>query len=228
MEDDTFRWPVPPQTNINRENLMLRIDFFESSVRIIDMDESADISRVKFVSAQDIAKALTRDLSLGTPLLKPQVIRWMNCAHGETYYLWDEPRIRRIALKQHFDKPAKRYLIPTPGLIFLCSIGKSPMVYAAKRRPTNMKDLVYRAPFANVFDNGGVCAGSHKWPIDPYQIPDSFFTSFFSPTANLENRSVKFPHNIIQMWEYLHKNKVQKYPLSDLVQHGTMIDLKME
>lgn len=51
----------------------------------------------------------------------------------------------------------------------------------------------------------------------------SFFVSFFSFTANYRNRSVSFPDNIVHLWEHLDNKK--KFPMADLVKHGTVKDL---
>ena len=86
-----------------------------------------------------------------------------------------------------------------------------------------MSDIVYRAPLCNVFQSGRVCPGNHRFPRDVAEVPDSFFRSFFSPTADLQNRSAKFPQNVVHLWEFLDGKK--KYPLSDLVKHGRVQDL---
>jgi hypothetical protein len=47
--------------------------------------------------------------------------------------------------------------------------------------------------------------------------------SFFSATADLSHRSQKYPKNVLQLWKYLDGKK--KFPLDDLVEHGTISDL---
>jgi len=59
--------------------------------------------------------------------------------------------------------------------------------------------------------------------MDVAKVPDSFFRSFFSATADLNNRSVMFPGNVVHLWEFLNKKK--KYPMADLVKMGTLVDL---
>ncbi len=59
--------------------------------------------------------------------------------------------------------------------------------------------------------------------MDVGKIPDSFFRSFFSSTADLRDRSVMFPENVVHLWEFLDKKK--KYPMDDLVKMGTVKDL---
>jgi hypothetical protein len=47
--------------------------------------------------------------------------------------------------------------------------------------------------------------------------------SFFSPTADLQNRSQRFTKNVVLLWEFLDKKKT--FPMDDLVKHGTLKDL---
>ena len=120
-------------------------------------------------------------------------------------------------------KSPKRYKIPLPGLIFICQPGTTPWVYAVKRKPTKETDAIYAAPVANLFANGRSCPGSHKYPNRVADIVESFFTSFFSPTADLHGRSIKFPQNVVHLWEFLDKKK--RFPMDDLVKLGTVRDL---
>lgn len=137
--------------------------------------------------------------------------------------IYDEPQVRPLALLLDVGKPPIRFKVPLPGLIFLCRPGSPPWVYAVKKKPTKETDTIYKAPLANVFANGRTCPGSHEFPVRVADIVQSFFMSFFSATADLENRSHKFPQNVIYLWEHL--NNKNKFPMGDLVQHGTVRDL---
>jgi hypothetical protein len=117
----------------------------------------------------------------------------------------------------------RRFNIPLPGLIFLCSPGKPPYVYAAKKLPAGPKEKVYKAPLCNVYDDGRTCPGNHKYPNNVAEIPNNFFISFFSEAANLQGRSKKHPKNIAKLWEEL--DGQEAYPLGDLEEHGQVEDL---
>jgi len=92
-----------------------------------------------------------------------------------------------------------------------------------KKKPTRETDIVYKAPLCNLYANGRSCPGNHRYPTRVADIVQSFFISFFSATADLRNRSVKFPSNIVHLWEYLDKKK--RFPKEDLVKHGQVRDL---
>lgn len=137
--------------------------------------------------------------------------------------LYVEPQVRQVALQEDIGKPPRRFKIPLPGLIFLCRAGSPPWLYAVKKKPTKETDIVYKAPLANIFADGRTCPGTHKFPARVGDIVHSFFISFFSATADLRNRSVKFPGNVIHLWEFLDGKR--KYPMDDLIRHGTISDL---
>ena len=110
-----------------------------------------------------------------------------------------------------------------PGLIFLCSPGRPPRIFAAKKRPRDAHQVIYHAPLFNVFGDGRTCAGTHKYPGDAEEIPESFFTSFFTREAIYGGRSKKYPKDLLQLWEELDGQK--RYPLGDLVPVGKVEDI---
>jgi len=177
----------------------------------------------KVVSAMDVSHALASELSFGSGLLPPGTIWWRNTRSGTVVAIYVEKHLRQVALQKNIKKAPKRFKIPMPGLIFLCQPGKAPWVFAVKSKPKKEADIVYKAPLANIHANGLSCAGSHKYPARLEDTVESFFISFFSATADLHNRSKQFPENVIHLWEFLDKKK--RYPLADLVEHGTISDL---
>ena len=182
-----------------------------------------DVAATKIVSAMDVAHALASELSFGSGLLPPGTLWWRNTRGGPVFALYVEPRIWKVALQEEVQKPPHRFTIPLPGLIFLCTPGQPPWVYAVKKKPTKGTDIVYRAPLANIFNNGRSCPGNHKYPTRVADMVASFFTSFFSATADLQHRSQQFPESVVHLWEFLDKKK--RYPMADLVRHGTLKDL---
>jgi len=216
-----FSWAVPEQLEVPPDPLKLRLDFHNHAVVQYLFD--GDVCATKVVSAMDVAQALSRELPSNTGLLPKNTLWWGNTPEGPIFALWEEPKVWKLALQDEALKAPRRFECPMPGLVFLCSLGKAPWVFAMKRRPTKQSDIVYEAPLCNIFKNGRVCPGNHKFPLDVGKIPDSFFRSFFSSTADLRDRSVMFPENVAHLWEFLDKKK--KYPMDDLVKMGTVKDL---
>ena len=216
-----YKWAVPDELKVPADPLRLRLDFHHQAV-VMTMFEGEAVN-TKVVSAMDVAHALASDLSFGTGLLPPGAIWWENTRGGPLFALYVEPKVRKLALQEVANKPPRRFTIPLPGFIFLCSPGEPPWVYAIKKKPTKESDIVYRAPLCNIFSNGRSCPGNHRYPERIADIVQSFFMSFFSPTADLQNRSQRFQKNVVLLWEFLDKKKT--FPLDDLVKHGTVKDL---
>jgi len=216
-----FKWAVPDQLEVPLDPLKLRLDFCNHATVIHLFD--GDVATTYEVSAMDVAQALSRELPTSTGILPKNTLWWANSKEGPLIALWEEAKVWKLALEEEALQAPRRFVCPMPGLVFLCTPGKTPWVFAVKRRPTKPSDIVYQAPLCNVFATGRVCPGSHQFPMEVAKIPDSFFRSFFSPTAELRNRSRMFPENVVHLWEFL--NKKPKYPTNDLVRMGTVQDL---
>jgi len=221
MGDNSVQWAIPSELEVPADPLRLRLDFHHQAVVMTLFDP--ETTERKIVSAMDVSHALASELSFGSGLLPPKTIWWENTRNGPIFALYEEPRIRRLALQEVATKPPRRLTIPLPGFIFLCSPGKPPWVFAVKKKPTKESDVVYKAPLCNVYADGRSCPGNNKYPTRVADIVESFFISFFSPAVDLRNRSVKFPGNLILLWEYLDKKKT--FPNADLVRHGLVKDL---
>lgn len=221
IEKPGFSWAVPKELGIPPDPLRLRLDFFHQATIMTFFQGESTITRL--VDAMDVAHALASDLTFGTGLLPPGTIWWQNTRAGPVFALYVEPKVWRLTLQTDIKKEPRRFDVPLPGLVFLCTPGQPPWVYAVKRKPTKETDTVYRAPLANIFADGRSCPGSHKYPTRVADIVKSFFISFFSATADLGHRSKKFPKNVISLWEFLDGKK--RFPLDDLEKYGIVADL---
>lgn len=218
---ESFAWAVPPSLGIPPDPLRMRVDFHHQAVVMTFFKGETATSKV--VSAMDIAHALASELSFGSGLLPDGALWWRNTRSGTVIALYVEPQVRQLTLQEYVEKPPRRFKVPLPGLIFLCRPGMSPWVFAVKKKPTKETNIVYKAPLANIFHTGRACPGSHRFPTRVNEIVQSFFISFFSATADLSHRSVKFPRNVIDLWVYLDKKK--RFPKADLVEQCTVRDL---
>lgn len=218
---ESFEWAVPPELGIPPDPLRLRLDFHHQAVVMTNFQQETVIRKV--VSAMDVAHALAGELSFGSGLLPDRTLWWRNTRSGPVIAIYDEPQVRLLTLLEDVSASPRRYKVPLPGLLFLCQPGNAPWVYAVKKKPTKETDTVYKAPLANIFATGKTCPGTHEFPTRAADIVKSFFMSFFSPTADLQNRSHKYPQNIIRLWAHLDNKK--KFPMADLVVHGTVRDL---
>lgn len=221
MTNEAFDWAIPAELDVPADPLRLRLDFHYQAVVMTSF--RSDMAEKKIVSALDISHALASELSFGTGLLPRRTLWWKNTRSGPVYALYEEPRVRKVAVQEEANKPPRRLTIPLPGLVFLCRPGTPPWVYAVKKVPTKETDIVYKSPLLNILQDGRSCPGNNKYPTRAEEIIESFFISFFSLTADKVNRSLQFPRDILHLWEFLDKKKT--FPNADLVKHGTVGDL---
>jgi len=211
-----LQWALPANLEVPPDELQLRLDFYSETIVMYRVEEGVMSSRP--VSAVDIASAMTRDLVLTSGLLPADTLWWTRTREGNQIALWRKPQLTRLALQVEAFKPPERFHVPAPGLVFICHSRRPPLVYAAKRRPRSNEDMLYHAPFYNIFRDGRVCPGTHDFPEEPALIPSSFFESLFSLTGDTLDRSTRHPNSLQALWEELDGKK--KYPLDDLKPWG--------
>jgi len=223
LPDDfkAYQWALPESLDVPADKLEVRLDFYGDSVMLYSLDKG--VIRTKLVSARDITMALLSEVPFSSGLLPQDALWWKQGKEGAEVALWRSPRVWSAALQLEPFKPARRFRLPMPGLIFLCSPGRAPRVFAAKKRPRDAHQVIYHAPLFNVFGDGRTCAGTHKFPVNISEIPESFFASFFTKEAIYGGRSKKYPKDLLLLWEELDGQK--RYPLGDLVPAGKVEDI---
>jgi len=193
----SFHWSLPTSLDVPPDELKVRLDFYSEAVVMFMIEDGKTTTRM--VSANDVAMAMLQEVPLTSGILPSTALWWNHGRNGPELALWRPPRVWPVALVSELLKPPHRLRLPMPGLIFVCRAGSPPRVYAAKERPGCLENIVYHAPLFNLFPDGRSCAGTHKYPADINGIPESFFTSFFSPTGVDSNRSMKYPRNLMAL-----------------------------
>ena len=203
------------------DTLRLRLDFYTSSIVATSYDK--ETTKTRLVSPQDIALAIHQRLPVNSGLLPPEALWWQSSSEGPMLALWRPPQKWRVALLLKVGEPAQRFHLPMPGLIWLVTPARPPWVFPALKRPKKPSDKVFRAPLFNVYSRGLTCLGTHNYPDDLTEIPESFMTAFFAPTGDTIDRSKKHPKWLGDWWKEL--DGTEEYPTDDLVPHGTVKDL---
>ena len=211
-------WSMPGPADMPRDRLNLQLEVYAETLLLRGFD--GESVWVRTVSADEIANVFTQHLGFCSGLLPQDALWWNQGETGQVVALWRPPQVWPVALQREAFKPPARLRLPMPGLVFVCSPGRAPWVYAAPERPTDPEQPLYRMPAFNVFSDGRVCSGSHRFPEETVQIPESFFRSFFSGTGDTRNRSKKHPDNLHALWEEL--NGKTEYPVEDLVPQCTV------
>ena len=212
-QTDMTTWVLPGEPDVPRDSLKAQLEVYGESILLRGFDDST--SWVRTVSADEIAHVFTEHIGFASGLLPENALWWNQGETGRVVSLWRPPRVWPVALQREAFKPPVRLRIPMPGLVFVCSPGRAPWAYAAAGRPTNLEETLYRIPTFNVFGDGRVCPGSHRFPEDVSRIPESFFESFFSTTGDSRQRSHKHPDSLVDLWVDL--DGQDEYPLDDLV-----------
>jgi len=216
-----YQWALPESLDVPADELEVRLDFYGDSVVLYSLEEG--VIKTKLVSARDITMALLSEVPLSSGILPPDTLWWKQGKEGSEIALWRRARVWPVALQLEAFKPPRRFRLPMPGLIFICSPGRAPRVFAAKKRPWDAHQTIYHAPLFNIFGDGRTCAGTHKFPVEVDKIPESFFTSFFTREASYGGRSKRYPQDLLRLWEEL--DGKSRYPLGDLVPAGKVRDI---
>ena len=215
------RWANTRISELPRDQLRLRLDIYEESMLLRGYE--GETTWVRRIDADNVASALMRHLGARSGLLPPNALWWKQSSEGVITAVWRDARVWPAALQvKAFEKP-RRFMLPMPGLVFLCAPGRPPWVFAARERPTSHDDMLYRMPTFNVFKEGRVCPGNHSFPERADRIPESFFESHFSMTGDTARRSRKHPTELIRLWEEI--DGQGEYPLDDLVEHATLAEV---
>ena len=218
FEVDTTQWSLPGPADMPRDHLQMQMEIYRETILLRGFEN--DSTWVKTVSADEIANALTRHLGFSSGLLPEEALWWNQGETGQVVALWRPPQVWPVALGREAFKPPVRLRLPMPGLVFVCSPGRAPWGYAATSRPAHSEQQLFRAPAFNVFGDGRVCPGSHRFPEEVGLIPESFFQSYFSLTGDTRNRSKKHPDNLLALWEEI--DGKNEYPTEDLVPQCTV------
>ena len=215
---DTTQWSLPGVTDAPRDDLKVQLEVYGETILLRGFE--SDSAWVRTVSADEIANVFTQHLGFSSGLLPQEALWWNQGETGQVVALWRPPQVWPVALQREAFKPPVRLRLPMPGLVFVCSPGRAPWAYAALGRPTDPEQRLFRIPAFNVFRDGRVCPGSHRFPEEVGLIPESFFQSFFSSTGDTHNRSKKHPDNLHALWEEL--DGKTDYPAEDLVPQCTV------
>ncbi len=218
VEVDTTQWSLPGQADVPRDELQIQLEVYKETILLRGFED--DSTWVRTVSADAIANVFTQHLGSSSGLLPEETLWWGQGETGQVVALWRPPQVWPAALQREAFKPPARLRLPMPGLVFVCSPGRAPWVYAATSRPAGPEQRLFRAPAFNVFGDGRVCPGSHRFPEEVGLIPESFFQSYFSLTGDSRDRSKKHPDNLIALWEEI--DGQIEYPAEDLVPQCTV------
>ena len=132
---DTTQWSLPGVADAPRDELKVQLEVYGETILLRGFE--SDSAWVRTVSADEIAGVFTQHLGFSSGLLPQETLWWNQGETGQVVALWRPPQVWPVALQREAFKPPARLRLPMPGLVFVCSPGRAPWVYAAlSGRPT--------------------------------------------------------------------------------------------
>ncbi|MGQ0597085.1 PRTRC system protein B [Aquabacterium sp.] len=179
-------------------------------------------------AARVLASSLLKRAAHGGFL--PETVLYL---HGDVLMWWVPPTRRHLSFRvgddhaQAFGGQERGAAMPMPGLIFAAS-SNAWQVWAVKghTRPTLTTPL-YRAPFFNVYEDGGICQGSAPRPegstVDKIQAwNEAFFRSYFTH-PNVTAKLVRYAGGSYAFWRDMLNGRYKRFPERVLVDAGTTL-----
>ena len=126
---DTTQWSLPGPADMPRDELQIQLEVYKETILLRGFEN--DSVWVRTVSADAIANVFTQHLGSSSGLLPADALWWGQGETGHVVGLWRPPQVWSVALQREAFKPPARLRLPMPGLVFVCSPGRAPWVYAA-------------------------------------------------------------------------------------------------
>ena len=212
-------WSLPGPTEVPRDDLKVQLEVYGETILLRGFE--ADSAWVRTVSADEIANVFIQHLGFSSGLLPQETLWWGQGETGQVAALWRPPQVWPVALQREAFKPPARLRLPMPGLVFVCSPGRAPWVYAALERPADPDADGSSGLLPSTSSGKGgsapeATASPRRW--DGYRSPSSGPTSRAPGTRG--NRSKKHPDNLHALWEEI--DGKTEYPVEDLVPQCTV------
>ena len=153
VEVDKTQWSLPGPADAARDDLQMQLEVYKETILLRGFED--DSNWVRTVSADAIANVFTQHLGFSSGLLPQEALCGTRARPGRW---WPSGGLRRSGPwpcngRRSSHPPGLR--LPMPGLVFVCSPGRAPWVYAALGRPNDPEQLLFRAPAFNVFRTVG-------------------------------------------------------------------------
>ena len=144
VDSGTTQWSLPGPADAPRDVLKVQLEVYNETILLRGFED--DSAWVRTVSADEIANVITQHLGFSSGLLPQETLWWNQGETGQVVALWRPPQVWPVALQREAFKPPARLRLPMPGLVFVCSPGRAPWVYAALERPSDPEQQLYRTP----------------------------------------------------------------------------------
>jgi Prokaryotic E2 family D len=219
MNQDTIdlALPVYPEFKFDEsdyDTIKMRLDLYGSMIVATRFDGEARPRETYILDPGAVAIALA-NIPLVSGPLPEKCLFWGRANGGERLGIFVEPKVWPVSV----EREKETWHVPMPGLVWIGQ-ASSYTVYAVKDEWPKTDSKLYHAPCPNVYGSRGICQGNAPFPAASAaavrQAVEVFFTSGFS-THLAQNKSRKYPDNVLEQWRGLWEAGANKYPLDDLV-----------
>lgn len=137
------------------------------------------------------------------------------------HMVWWMPACERNVFFNNKELGKRAAKVPHPGLVFAVVKGSWYVFALASSARPQLDTTLHYAPYFNVYDDGGICAGSAAKPkgIAAGAIPQwesAFFESEFTH-INGDTKKASHPRGEYALWKELLDGKYPKFPVEYLV-----------
>ena len=213
-------WSLPGPDEMPKDRLNLQLEVYEETLLLRGFE--GESTWVRTVSADEIANVFTQHLGFSSGLLPPEALWWNQ---GETGQIGGPlaaaSGLVRWPCNGRRSGPPHGSGFPMPGLVFVCSPGRAPWVYAAQEQAERPRAApIPDARLQRLFRRTGL---PRKPPVPGGCRTD---TRVLLPVLLLPHRETagtartSTPKTCKTLWEEL--DGKTEYPMEDLVPHCTV------
>lgn len=170
----------------------------------------------------DLFEKLAKQMTLNVDFLSEGVL-----SISADHMVWWMPPCARNVFFNTKELGKRAAKVPHPGLVFAVVKGNWFVFALESAKRPQLDTPLYHAPYFNVYDDGGICAGSAAKPkgIAAGAIPQweaAFFDSEFTH-INGSIKKARHPRGEYAMWKELLDGKYPTFPVEYLAPQTTTI-----
>lgn len=171
----------------------------------------------KFVNAKDLKIAFSQN-SADSDWISSGIQRFGFNRHGP-WYVYFRPQCK-ITLRIEIGAETKAVRVPIPSTVMI-GRGKSYYIWAMAKSKFGTHEMLYRAPFPNVNEDGSICWGANSVTKADVNRAEANWANFFSSPFNghlVKDKSRTHDEDVRELLFNL--DGVKRFPRSELIPYA--------